>query len=108
MTKMSLRRPCHLFRKLQAIGDYSWLFCEKGSEEGELHQVSTFDADSNIYADHDNRTTGYLHAWVLSPEEIYCKSSKVPPLMPNYSEKSLQRSCICQEIDSRWRKHTQG
>ena len=24
------------------------MFCEKGHEEGELHQVSTFDADSNI------------------------------------------------------------
>ena len=27
---------------------YSCLFCEKGHEEGELHQVSTCDADSNI------------------------------------------------------------
>ena len=27
---------------------YSCLFCVKGHKEGELHQVSTFDADSNI------------------------------------------------------------
>ena len=34
--------------KRQALEIYSCLFCEKGHEEGELHQVSTFDADSNI------------------------------------------------------------
>ena len=35
-------------RKRQAMEVNSCLFCEKGQEEGDLHQVSTFDADSNI------------------------------------------------------------
>ena len=35
-------------RKRQAIEVYNCLFCEKGQEEGELHQVSTFDADSDM------------------------------------------------------------
>ena len=35
-------------RKRQAMEVNSCLFCEKGQEEGDLHQVLTFDADSNI------------------------------------------------------------
>jgi len=34
--------------KRQAIKVENCIFCEKGLEEGDLHQVSTFDADSNI------------------------------------------------------------
>jgi len=40
------KRP---LRKRQAMEVYNCLFCEKGQEEGELHQVSTFDADSNMW-----------------------------------------------------------
>ena len=35
-------------RKCQAVEVYNCIFCGKGQEEGDLHQVSTFDADHNI------------------------------------------------------------
>ena len=35
-------------RKRQAVQVDNCLFCEKGQEEGELHQILTFDADSNV------------------------------------------------------------
>ena len=35
--------------KRRAISFELCLFCEKGREEGDLHQILTFDADSNIY-----------------------------------------------------------
>ncbi len=35
-------------RKRQALNNDNCLFCEKGQKDGDLHQVSTFDADINI------------------------------------------------------------
>ena len=37
-------------KKRQALDVEKCLFCEKGNEEGVLHEVSTFDADHNIRA----------------------------------------------------------
>ena len=42
--EQSSRRPS----KRQTVNFDSCVFCVKGHEEGDLHQVSTFDADSNI------------------------------------------------------------
>ena len=39
------RRPS---KKRRPINAFNCLFCEKGQEEGDLHLVSTFDADENI------------------------------------------------------------
>ncbi len=36
--------------KRQAMNISNCLFCEKGQEDGDLHLVSTFDADANIRA----------------------------------------------------------
>jgi len=36
--------------KRQAMNTNNCMFCDMGSEEGDLHQVLTFDADVNIRA----------------------------------------------------------
>ena len=49
-------------RKHKAVQVDNCLFCEKGQEEGELHQILTFDADSNIRTIITELQDNQLHA----------------------------------------------
>ncbi len=46
--KADCAEPERVPRKRQAMNVTNCMFCDKGSEVGDLHQIVTFDADANI------------------------------------------------------------
>ena len=88
--------------KRQALNISNCLFCEKGQEDGDLHLVSTFDADAD--ANIRSTITELQDTQLLARIEggkFDCKGCKIPLEMSGQFEKSLQN--LHQEVSPRTR-----